>query len=79
MKYTVYENDEPAVMAPRTFKCWETASFDTKREAEVYAYLWCYPVTKAVAERDAPKMDIGTQYDYGMFEVPVLMHIEEEE
>jgi hypothetical protein len=79
MKYTVYENGKPAVMALKTFKCWEKATFDTKREAEVYAYLWCYPVTKDVAQQTAPEMEVGKKYDYGVYEVQVWMHIEEEE
>jgi hypothetical protein len=79
MSYTVCEDDKPATMAPNTFKCWEIATFDTKREAEIYAYLWCYPVTRDVAEKEAPQMKIGVAYDYGMFEVPVWMKIVEEE
>lgn len=76
MKYTVYEGGKPAVMAPRTFKCWKNATFATKREAEVCAYLWCYAVTREQAENIAPEMEVGKKYDYGMWQVPVWMHIE---
>lgn len=34
-------------------------TFPSKREAEVYAYLWTNAVTKAVAQERAPIMDIG--------------------
>lgn len=77
MKYTVYENGKPAAMWPDGFTFWDNATFATKREAEVYAYLWCYPVTKPVAAKEAPEMEIGKKYNYSMCEVPVWMHIEE--
>lgn len=75
MTFTVYEADKPAIigLGPR----WRNATFDTKRDAEVYAYCWAYPVTKEFAEKNAPEMTPGEDYDYGMYEVPVWMRIEE--
>ena len=55
-------------------------TFSLKRNAEVYAYMWAYPVSQSDAERYAPEMDIGVEYDYNMFsEGSVFMKIEEEE
>ena len=55
---------------------WGKDTFESKREAEVYAYYWAYPVTKIQAEKYAPKMEIGKSYNYSMSEFPILMKIE---
>lgn len=54
-------------------------TFTLKRNAEVYAYMWAYPVSMADAELNAPEMVIGKEYDFSMYEdcMPILMQIEE--
>ena len=38
---------------------WQECSFESKRKAEVYAYLWCNRVTASVASETAPTMQIN--------------------
>lgn len=52
-------------------------TFSLKRNAEVYAFMWAYPVSQSEAEVNAPVMDVGIAYDMSMSEFPVLMRIEE--
>jgi hypothetical protein len=51
-------------------------TFSLKRNAEVYAYMWAYPVTASEAEANAKEMDIGVDYNMFMSEFPILMRIE---
>lgn len=74
--FKVYEGKKPAEMVGSDH-FWSTGEFITKREAEVYAYLWAYPIVKSEAEIRAPEMEIGKAYDYGQTKVPVMMRIEE--
>lgn len=52
-------------------------TFDLKRDAEIYAFLWAYSVSKSEAEKEAPEMETGVDYDYSTFEFPLMMRIEE--
>lgn len=52
-------------------------TFSLKRNAEVYAFAWAYPVSLSAAEQLAPEMEIGVEYDYSTSEHPVMMKIEE--
>lgn len=52
-------------------------TFSLKRNAEVYAFMWAYPVSQSEAEVSAPEMTVGQSYDYSVCEFPVLMSIEE--
>lgn len=56
---------------------WDVDSFETKREAEEFAYRWAYPVSKEDAKIYAEPMDLGVEYDYSMFDGHVMMKIEE--
>lgn len=56
---------------------WKEDTFATKREAEVFAFAWAYPVPFAQCEEFAPEMDVGVEYDYSIGEEQVLMKIEE--
>lgn len=63
MTYTVQEQQsdgswKDAVLLP-SHAGWDVCTFSTKREAEVYAYLWTNAVTKAVSQERAPVMELG--------------------
>lgn len=74
--FVVYEDEKRC--SEYKINGWEVGSFETKREAEVFAYLWAYPVSKSDAESNAPPMDLGKEYDYSIVHgFPVMMKIEE--
>lgn len=80
--YRVYQDDKPADSKhfPRLrYNCWSNSLFENKREAEVYACLWAYPVSREEAEVNAPYMENGVKYDFGMTEFPVYMSVRWEE
>lgn len=53
-------------------------TFSLKRNAEVYAFMWAYPVTQSDAETNAPEMNVGVEYDFSMGALGcVQMKIEE--
>jgi len=53
-------------------------TFETKREAEVFAFYWAYDVSYETSALNAPSMVIGEEVDYGMSPVDnVFMKIEE--
>lgn len=52
-------------------------TFSLKRNAEVYAFMWTYPVSQSEAEVSAPEMHVGHKYDFSTCEFPVWMRIEE--
>jgi hypothetical protein len=54
---------------------WDNSDFKTKREAEVYAFHWAYPISKSGAIEFAPTMELNVKYNYSQCE----MHIEEVE
>lgn len=59
-------------------KGWSVDSFDTKREAEIFAYHWAYPYSYQDCVDLAPCMTLGKEYDYTMAKgFPVMMKIEE--
>lgn len=60
-------------------RLWPVDSFETKREAEVFAYAWAYPVDAKTAQENAKSMVIGQEYDMSMHEEPVMMSIRETE
>lgn len=80
--FYVYENNQPAILRSKDtnepVEGWNNNGFETKREAEVYAYQWAYPVSKAEAEQEATEMEIGKPYDYSMGEFPIMMQIMEQ-
>lgn len=74
MSYQVLQDGKPC--SEYNIPNWGIDTFDTVREAEIFAYLWAYPVTKEEAEVNAPQMAIGCDIDYSMTsECPVLMKI----
>ncbi len=75
MSYRVFENG----CRCRDFhiKTWDQDTFQTKREAEIHAYRWAYPVTRSTAEIQAPPMELNKAYNYSTCEFPVLMEIRE--
>ena len=62
MTYMVFEENKPAYIEGSAL--WGNAEFPTKRDAEIYAFLWCNAVTRYEAEVLAPKMNLGVKYDY---------------
>lgn len=63
-------------------KGWDNCTFDTKREAEVYAYLWCNSVTRNIAEERAPIMEIRKPKGFrssATYGEEILMRIVEDE
>ena len=75
MKYRVLQNGKPC--SEYGIKGWDVDTFDTKREAEVFAFLWAYPFDRETAEVNAPTIPIGVDKDYSMSEFPVMMRVEE--
>jgi len=45
-------------------KQWACCTFDTMREAEVYAYLWCHNVTIDRARQVAPQMTVDVPLSF---------------
>ena len=76
--FQVYQDDKPAdsknYPSIQGFG-WSNSTFENKREAEIYAFLWACPLSLEEAKIAAPHMRIGIEYDYGMTEVPVHMSI----
>lgn len=79
--YRVYQDDKPADCFHHNIidKSWNNSLFKTKREAEIYAFHWCYPMGLEYAKKHAPKMELNKKYDYSMSEFPIWMMIKEEE
>ena len=73
--YCVYEAGKRC--SEHKIKGWDKDTFETKREAEVFAYHWAYPMPLDACEREATEMELGKEYDYSMCEFPVMMKIEE--
>lgn len=75
--YHVFENDKEAILENTKLTIWKNNKFETKREAEVYAYLWAYHCYKEEAERDAQEMKLNKKYNMSLSEFPVMMEIRE--
>lgn len=60
--FNVYVNNKPCILTIK-LPMWSTNSFKTKREAEIYAYLWCNSVTREIAAKHAPVMEAGKVYE----------------
>lgn len=73
-RYIVYQDGKHC--SEYRFKGWDVDSFNTKREAEIFAYHWAYPGDYANKVFEAPEMVIGKEYDYSMGNCPVMMMIE---
>jgi hypothetical protein len=74
--FQVLQNQKPC--SSFKIKGWTIDTFNTHRGAEVFAYLWAYPVTLEEAEINAPAMKLQRQYDYSSFvDGNVLMSIVE--
>lgn len=80
--YMVFEENKPARIDSSPLNrngIWSSAEFSSKRDAEIYAYLWCHKVTKEEAFRIAPEMELGVKYDYSSgglsFGEPIIMSI----
>lgn len=71
--FVVYENNVRC--SEFKFSGWDIDSFKSKREAEIFAFMWAYPFTKEEAEMSAPSMELGKDYDFSMCEVPVNMKV----
>jgi hypothetical protein len=75
--FHVFEADKPAFLPDTKVDDWKGNVFETKRKAEVYAYLWCYRCTHEEAERDALEMELNKKYNMSTGEFPVMMEIRE--
>lgn len=75
--YRVFENDKEAIIEDTKISTWKNCTFETKREAEVYACLWAYHCYLEEAERDAQEMELGKKYNMSTCGVPVMMEIRE--
>lgn len=79
--YAVFCNGKPA--STKGFKTlarglgWDNHIFPTKREAEIYAYKWAYPVTDWADLENVPAMELNKRYDYSMGDDPVWMEIKQ--
>lgn len=56
---------------------WEVDTFDTKDEAELFAYMWAYPFDLETAKVNKKEMQLSVEYDMSMSESKVMMKIEE--
>lgn len=56
---------------------WKSSIFKTKREAEIYAFMWAYGYNYDESIKNAPIMELGKNYNFSMCEIPVLMMIKE--
>lgn len=74
-KYRVFENGKRC--NDYNIKGWDTDTHKYKRAAEIYAYLWAFPVSIEVAEIEAPEMTLNTLTNYSQCEFPVMMEIRE--
>ena len=74
-KYRVFEAGNRC--KEHNIKGWDVDTFDTKREAEIFAYHWAYPVLREDAVENADVMELNKEYDYSISEYPVMMKIEE--
>jgi len=74
-KYRVFEAGKRC--KEHNIKGWDVDTFDTKREAEIFAYHWAYPVLREDAVENADVMEFNKEYDYSISEYPVMMKIEE--
>lgn len=74
-KYRVFEAGKRC--KDHNVKGWETDTFDTKREAEIFAFHWAYPMPYKACVEFATNMDLNVEYDYSTSEFPVMMKIEE--
>ena len=72
--FVVYENNVRC--SELNVKGWDVDSFKSKREAEIFAFMWAFPFTKEEAEMSAPDMEIGKDYDMSMSDCLVNMKIE---
>lgn len=72
--YRVYQDGKPC--SEYQIKGWDTDTFFTHKEAELFAYMWSYPVDKDTAEANYIPMEIGKEYDMSMGTEPVMMKIE---
>ena len=78
-KYQVFEDGTPADCNHCNVigEAWITSIFENKRDAEIYAFMWAFPISKKSAAVNAPEMEINKEYDYSMCEFPVMMMIKE--
>jgi len=69
--FQVFQNGKPADCFgyPEMDKSWNNSTFQTKREAEIYAFHWAYPYSNEECEKNAPEMEIGKEYEYSMIGV----------
>lgn len=64
MQFRVFQNGKRC--NSYEIKGWNVDTFNSQREAEIYAFAWAYPVTKEVAAQIAPAMELDREYDYSM-------------
>ena len=81
--FYVYENNQPAILrnskTNELVKGWDNNGFETKREAEIYAYHWAYPMPYEECKATAPEMELNVDYNYSMAtDFQVLMKIVEQ-
>lgn len=74
-KYRVFEAGQRCT--EYKIKGWDKDTFDTKREAEIFAYHWAFPMPYSACVEFADTMDINVEYNYSTCEFPVMMKIEE--
>lgn len=65
-----------------TISGWDIDTFETKKEAEIFAHLWAYPIDKETAKEWSDKrgeMELNKEYDMSMGgpDCPVMMKIVE--
>jgi hypothetical protein len=74
-QYRVYQDGKRC--SEYGLKNWDIDTFETKLAAEQFAVQWAYPIGIDKLCRFWAPMELGKEYDFGMYEVPVMMKIEE--
>lgn len=71
--FRVFENGKRC--SAYNIPSWNIDTFKTKEEAEVFAAMWAYPVSKEQAKEYIQKMELNVPVNMTMSEFPVMMEI----
>lgn len=77
MRYQVLQDEKPC--ASYNIPSWNVDTFDTQKEAELFAVHWAYPIGKDQREEFYRPMQIDVPMDMGITEAAVWMKIIEVE
>jgi hypothetical protein len=73
MPYQVFQAGIPC--SEYKIPTWEVDTFETQKEAELFAVHWAYPISKNQIKEFWRPMKLNVPVDMGISEVPVMMEI----